>query len=108
MRRTVGILVFKDVEVLDFAGPFEVFSVASQLHDNELFDVKLIAQKKEPTLAVNGLSVNPDFSFEEAPNLDILVIAGGSGTRALLDNSDFLQWVDSAIEKAGLSIIQKV
>ena len=66
MKRTVGIFIFEEVEVLDFAGPFEVFSVASQLHDHKLFNVKLLAKKKEPILAVNGLSVNPHFSFEES------------------------------------------
>ncbi|MEM7109595.1 MAG: DJ-1/PfpI family protein [Bacteroidota bacterium] len=104
MIRTVGILVFEDVEVLDFAGPFEVFSVASQLNDHMLFDVKLIAKKKNPVIAVNGLSVNPDFSFENAPKLDILIIAGGSGSMALLNDAETLDFVDHAISTAELSM----
>ena len=100
VKKTVGILVFDQVEVLDFAGPFEVFAVASELHDHRLFDVKLVAKTKEPTIAVNGLSVNPNLAFEEATALDILIIAGGSGTRALLDDRATLQWLRHAIPKA--------
>jgi len=104
MKRKVGILVFTDVEVLDFAGPFEVFSVASQLHNHELFEVKLVGKTKEPTRAVNGLSVNPDFSFDDAPAFDVLIIAGGSGTSALLNDKTTLQWVNKAIGEAELSM----
>ncbi len=104
MKRSVGIFVFKDVEVLDFAGPFEVFSVASQLHNHELFDVKLIAKKREPVIAVNGLSVNPDFSFDNAPLFDIMIVAGGSGTRELLIDSETLKWVSESLKNSQLSI----
>lgn len=93
MKRKVGILIFDQVEVLDFAGPFEVFSVASQVHDYELFDVVLIAKELKPVVAVNGLSVNPHYSFDDAPALDILIIAGGSGTRPLLKDQALLEWV---------------
>lgn len=104
MKRTVGILVFKDVEVLDFAGPFEVFSVASQLQNDELFDVRLIAKKDEPVIAVNGLSVNPHYTFKDTPSIDILIIAGGSGTRTLLEDKETLQWVHKSIESTKLSM----
>lgn len=104
MKRLVGILIFDQVEVLDFAGPFEVFSVASQVHNYELFDVRLIAKKKEPVTAVNGLSVNPHHSFKDAPPLDILVIAGGSGSSALLDDFETLSWVNNTVKSSEVSM----
>lgn len=104
MRKRVGILVFDEVEVLDFAGPFEVFSVASQLHNQALFDVKLIARTKQSIFAVNGLSVNPHYSFEDCPAPEIFIIAGGSGTRPLLKNVEYLHWVDRTIKQAKLTL----
>lgn len=90
MRLNVAIFIFNDVEVLDFAGPFEVFSVASQLHQNRLFNVFTLAENKNPVKAINGLSVNPDYCFETAPKADILIIAGGEGTKALLKHPKVL------------------
>ena len=86
MKRKVGIFVFDDAEVLDFAGPFEVFSVASEIHNHTLFEVFLCSEDGGAITAVNGLSVNPHYAINDAPLPDILIIAGGSGSRALLDN----------------------
>lgn len=93
MKRNVGILLFEDVEVLDFAGPFEVFAVASEIHDHSLFEVFTVAKTEGPIKAVNGLSVNPDYTFRNCPDIDILIITGGSGTRALLNDETLLGWV---------------
>jgi len=104
MKRKVGILIFENVEVLDFAGPFEVFSVASQIHDGELFEVSLIAKHSGPVMAVNGLSVNPNVTFDEVPTLDILIIAGGAGTRELLQDIETLKWVDKNINLSPMTM----
>ncbi len=85
--------MFEDAEVLDFAGPFEVFSVASQLNDHSLFNVFTVSKQKNPVRSINGLSVNPDYSFRSAPAIDILIIAGGTGTKALLQDKSYLNWV---------------
>jgi len=103
-KRVVGILIFKNAEVLDFAGPFEVFSVASQIHNYELFDVKVIAKTKEPIVAMNGLSVNPDYSFEDAPELDILIISGGMGASLVVNDEASLDWVSKTVEKSELTM----
>ncbi len=97
MKKSVGIFIFDEAEVLDFAGPFEVFSVASEVHDFSLFDVCTIGQTTDKIRAVNGLSVNPDFGFNNHPPLDILIIAGGSGTRALMDNPIVMDWLRKVI-----------
>ena len=93
MKRNVGILIFDDAEVLDFAGPFEVFSVTSQLNDDKLFNVFTVAKITRPISAVNGLSVNPAYNFDNAPPIHILLISGGSGTRHQMKDLDTLNWV---------------
>ena len=64
---TVAILIFTEVEVLDFAGPFEVLNVANRVAGEELFKVFLIAEKKELVVARNGFTVLADHSFDDAP-----------------------------------------
>jgi transcriptional regulator GlxA family with amidase domain len=97
----VGILLFDGVEVLDFAGPYEVFSrtrlesgVASRHSDASApFNVFTVAQHSEPVTATGGLRVLPDYEFASAPRIDLIVIPGGFGTRALLDNAGVLHWI---------------
>jgi transcriptional regulator GlxA family with amidase domain len=97
----VGILVFDDVEVLDFAGPFEVFSrtrttpgVESRRSDDSApFHVFTVAPRPGPVVAVGGLRVVPQFDFSNAPAIDILVVPGGFGTRPLLADAAVLDWL---------------
>jgi transcriptional regulator GlxA family with amidase domain len=79
--RTVGIYIFDDVEVLDFAGPFEVFSVAGQKLEPKPFQVFLMAQHNRPIIARNTFQVLPHFTLESAPIPDLLLIPGGGGHR---------------------------
>ena len=104
VKRNVGILLFDDAEVLDFAGPFEVFSVTSELNNFEPFNVFTVAERLEPVRAVNGLSVNPTYDFSNCPNIDILIIAGGSGTRKQMGNSKMLDWIDRAHQKTEFTL----
>lgn len=90
----VGIFLFDDVELLDFAGPYEVFSVASRLNDNELFNVITISQNNKKIKSVNGLKVLTDFGFTTHPNIDILVIPGGIGTKAEMMKEEVLTWIN--------------
>ncbi len=93
MKKNIAIFLFNDAEVLDFAGPFEVFSVTSELNNHELFNVFTVAKELKPIRAVNGLSVNPDADVATCPKVDILIIAGGSGTRAVMQDTEVLEWI---------------
>jgi transcriptional regulator GlxA family with amidase domain len=90
----VGIFLFDDVEVLDFAGPFEVFSVTSELNDYQLLKVFTVSRDGKQITAVNGLKVQPDYSFENHPDIDILVIPGGVGTRKGMEDPQVLEWIN--------------
>jgi transcriptional regulator GlxA family with amidase domain len=100
-KLSVGIVVFDDVEVLDFAGPFEVFSrarltpgVESRRTDESApFEVFTVSPRPGLVTAVGGLRVVPDFDFSNAPAIDVLVVPGGFGTRPLLEDADVLAWV---------------
>jgi transcriptional regulator GlxA family with amidase domain len=80
-KRTVAILIFDDVELLDFAGPFEVFSSVRNLTgDHErLMDVFAVAESPAPVRCRNGLVVQPEQSIDGCPPVDVLVIPGGTG-----------------------------
>lgn len=99
-KRSVAILIYPDVEVLDFAGPFEVFSVASQLHEQRYFDVSLVAADHAPLTCINGLRVCANCSYQELPAPDVLVLAGGNGSRAALNDAELMRWVDAAVASA--------
>lgn len=93
MRRTVAILLFDDVEVLDFAGPFEVFAVTDELAGYQLFNVHTVASSPGTVRARNGLKIVPDHTLESAPQPNLLVIPGGNGSKALLNQPAILDWI---------------
>ena len=98
MTLTVGIYLFDDVEVLDFAGPFEVFSTASRVQSRlypqspVLFEVVTIADEMRMVQARGGLKVMPDFEITTHPHLDVLVIPGGIVT-AELKREQIIEWI---------------
>jgi transcriptional regulator GlxA family with amidase domain len=93
MARTVGILLFDDAEVLDFAGPFEVFSVCGRRSQLDPFHVVTVSERGQPITARNGLVVTPRHSFANCPPLDIVLVPGGFGTRREMRNAVVLEWV---------------
>jgi transcriptional regulator GlxA family with amidase domain len=97
-RKRVGILVFPNVEVLDFCGPFEVFSVtrlaeARRREEPSPFEVVLVAEHAGVVTATGGLRVIPDHTIDTCPPLDVLVVPGGWGTRAEISNRRLLDWI---------------
>jgi transcriptional regulator GlxA family with amidase domain len=108
MKMTVGIFVFDDVEVLDFAGPFEVFSrtrtVAGsdsrRTDDSAPFEVFTVARTHDAITAIGGLVVTPRYSWADAPPIDLLVVPGGFGTRALLNDEAALAWIRETAARA--------
>jgi len=99
-KKNSAILLFDDVEVLDFAGPFEVFSVTNELNDYSFLNVYTVAREKAPVKARNGLSVNPDYAMNEAPAPVILIVPGGLGTRPVLEQYDVISWIKESASNA--------
>lgn len=91
-------MLFEDIEVLDFCGPFEVLS-AVRLNEEQRreqpspFDVWLVAENPEPVTTTGNMKVIPHYTFENCPPLDILVVPGGWGTRTEMNNPIMLDWL---------------
>ena len=104
----VGILIFDGVEVLDFAGPFEVFSrtrlvpgvESRRSEESAPFQVFTVARSRVSVTTTGNLQVVPHYSFADAPRIDLLVVPGGYGTRALLGDEEMLGWIRRAAAEA--------
>ena len=99
-KKTIALLLFDDVEVMDFAGPFEVFSVTNELNQNRLFTLQTVALTANPVTARNGLSVNPDVPLDAMHQADIVIIPGGDGTRAVLQQPETMNWIQQVSANA--------
>lgn len=94
----VGIYLYHDVEVLDFAGPFEVFSTAARMQARlghaDLFEVFTISNSIHSVRARGGLRVSTQYSFHDHPALEVLIVPGGD-VSAELQRSDVVRWIAS-------------
>lgn len=112
VRRTlVGILVFDQVEALDFAGPFEVFATtrldeSRRAETESPFDIRLIAEHRRPITTTGGMMVLPHHDFSDCPELDILVVPGGKGARREIKNPVLMNWIRERSD--GLSLLAGV
>ena len=104
MKRNVALLVFDDVEVLDFAGPFEVFAVTDELRGYDTFNVYTVAPGPGVVRARNGLRVLPDYTTATCPPPHLLIVPGGFGTRALVRQPAVVDWVRTRAAAAELTM----
>ncbi len=105
---TVGILIFEQVEVLDVAGPFEVFSVARLNEERRSiepspFRMLLLGKTLDQVTAVGGLRLIPDVTFDNCPELDLLIIPGGWGTRIEINDVKFLNRIADRVAHTKLT-----
>lgn len=104
--RNVAIVLYEGVELLDFAGPGEVFATAGNLDasgDQSAFHVYTVATSKAPVTSQGFLKVIPDFSIENAPPPDVIVVPGGD-SRALTNDARFMTWARKAFAGAEISM----
>jgi len=89
---TTGILIFDGVEELDFAGPWEVLTMAKLLRPDDRI-VTIAREPEVPVRCAKGMRVLPDHGLEDAPPLDVLMVPGGDGTRTLMKDGPLLEWI---------------
>jgi transcriptional regulator GlxA family with amidase domain len=106
----VGILIFDQVELLDVAGPYEVFSVThlkekwkEERDSLSPFKVILVAEKLGKISTIGGLCLCPDVSLDMCPNLDLLIVPGGWGTRKQVKNDRLVKWIADRSAQAKLT-----
>jgi len=98
MTINTGIFIYNDVEVLDFAGPFEVFSTAARVKSRQtkellpFFNVFTIGEKKPLITARGGLKICPEYTIKTHPEIDLLIIPGGIVTKELA-NDHIISWI---------------
>lgn len=97
-QRNVAIFIFDDVEVLDFAGPFEVFNVTGEVIDPAPFNTHTVALTEEPIKARGNLSINPHYSIDNCPTPDIILLPGGAGSRRLMKDERVFKWIAKHVD----------
>lgn len=104
MTLKIGILVFDDVEELDFVGPWEVFTMGNEMAKRagkpSPHDVFLVAEQDAPVRCAKGMRVLPDTTTGRCQSLDVLLVPGGQGTRREVDNRALLAWIASVAKGA--------
>jgi transcriptional regulator GlxA family with amidase domain len=103
-----GILIFDQVEVLDVAGPFEVFSITRlneerRMEEPSPFRILLVSEKLDQVFAIGGLRLTPDVTINNCPDLDLLIVPGGWGTRKEVKNDALLKWIADRSAKSKIT-----
>jgi transcriptional regulator GlxA family with amidase domain len=96
--RNVAVVAYEKMDLLDLAGPFDVFAVASNWGRD--FRVYTVAEKAGPVKTVSGITISPKYGFGDCPEPDILVVPGGLGARTEMHNEALTGWIRSAAEGA--------
>ncbi|MGD2133038.1 MAG: DJ-1/PfpI family protein [Maricaulaceae bacterium] len=98
MSNTIGIVVFNDAEELDFVGPWEVFTMSNEVFakaepDRARDQVFLVSETGGTTKCAKGMRVETDHAFADCPQLDVVLVPGGWGTRTEVDNPKMLDFL---------------
>lgn len=101
--KTVGILIFDDVEELDFVGPWEVFQMVNEVArlrgQVEPLHNRLISQSGDDITAVKGMRVGAHASMTDINALDVLLVPGGYGARAVIEDAEIMRWIKAIVPK---------
>lgn len=98
----IGIYIYNQAEVLDFSGPFEVFSTASRVcGNNGPFDVFLVGETGKMVIARAGYKVIPDYGFHDHPEIDVLIVVGGVHVDEM-NNSRVIEWISRQAKKSAV------
>lgn len=96
--RNVAVLMYEKVDLLDIAGPFDVFAVSSNWGKD--FNVYTVGEKQRPVNTVSGLTIQPKYSLDDCPVPDILIVPGGVGSRTEMNNATTTSWISQTAASA--------
>ena len=98
--RNLAIFVFEGVQIIDYTGPWEVFGHATGAGEHDAaFEIYTVAPKAGPITTAMGMSVNPKYTFANAPKADVLVLPGGD-VEPHMDDPKVQQWVRESVKNA--------
>jgi transcriptional regulator GlxA family with amidase domain len=99
----IGIYIYDGAEVLDFSGPFEVFSTATRVANiPNIFNVFLVSEKGDMVTARGNYMISPHYSFSNHPNIEVLIVVGGEHTGEL-KKQKVLNWIKEQSDKAQIA-----
>ena len=98
MSFNIAFVLFPDFEELDFVGPFEVLGFTANYFDKEWRPFS-VAQERM-VKSTNGLNIQADYTFEDAPEANLVLVPGGLGTRKEVDNAELIAYIKRACESA--------
>ncbi|WP_320036442.1 DJ-1/PfpI family protein [Halarcobacter sp.] len=99
----IGIYIYDDAEVLDFSGPYEVFSVANRFLDEEKKHKLFFINEEGKTITARGsFKVLSDYTISNSPNIDVLIVVGGIHT-AQLEKENVIKWIKEVSKKAQIT-----
>lgn len=101
-QRNVAVLIYNDLELMDFCGPYEVFSITGKRDGLDPFNVYTVSERGVPVVTSNNLSVSPHYDFSTSPAPAIIVVPGGLGSRREMNNPILLEWVKGIAQNAEL------
>jgi putative intracellular protease/amidase len=96
--RNLAILIFDGVQIIDYAGPYETFG-HTYSNDGPAFNIYTVAEKTGAITTAMGMSVNPKYSFETAPEPDVLLVPGGN-VEGQLENQNVIKWIQNKSRNA--------
>src|SRR6476620_11868143 len=96
--RNLAILIFDGVQIIDYTGPYETFG-HTYSNDGQAFNIYTVSEKTNAITTSMGMSVNPKFSFENAPKPDVLLVPGVD-VRGQVDSPTVLKWVQDMSKNA--------
>jgi putative intracellular protease/amidase len=97
-QRNLAILIFDGVQIIDYTGPFETFGHVYS-GDTPAFNIYTVSEKTNAITTSMGMSVNPKYSFENAPEPDVLVVPGG-GVNGQVENANVIRWIQEKSKRA--------
>ncbi|MBB1489564.1 DJ-1/PfpI family protein [Oceanospirillum sediminis] len=97
MSLTYGIYIYPEVASLDFVGPYEVFDLSAWLLKSGR--VVTIAETVDSIICSNGMEVKPQFTFDTAPDLDMLLVPGANSLEAALNSDKAIDWIRQQADK---------
>ncbi len=104
MVSRISILVFPQVQDLDFTGPLEVFSCAARNWPGVSPRIEIVALDPAPLQTVGGLTITPHRSIADCLHTDLLVLPGGRGTRPALRQPELIHWIRERHRQAKLTL----
>ena len=100
--KNLAILIFDGVQIIDYTGPYETFGHAYS-DEEPLFNIYTVAKTPDAITTTMGMSVNPKYTFLNAPQPEVLVIPGGDVEKQLIDKN-VIKWVQGHAKKATVTM----